>query len=258
MASLPPFFARLRVGDVGACGSCTRSPARRSRCASAPRRRRRRSCFGEHVGVARQVGATAPPPNQPPSLRTDAVRAGLPTAGGIALAEQRLHRRCGCWPRSPRAPCRSSPRRRAGSPTGRPDTRPRDRPRGRPAASRSSSAKPVGEIGHAEAGDADRLVGMVAARFHTTGLPQSWPTHTALLAAERRQQLEHVLRRSAPARSPRGACRCSSGRSRACPARRSGSRAPRTPATGGARTARARASRGRRSAAAPSSAPQAR
>ena len=106
------------------------------------------------------------------------------------------------------------------------------------------------EIGHAEARHADRLVGMM--RGHV-------PDHRAapvvadphrLVAAERGQQLEHVVRRSAPARNPRGARRCSSGRSRACRARCSGSRAPRRPAAGAATRARARASHGRRSAAA--------
>ena len=253
-----PAAVRRALG-VGAVGLVVHVPGVRPEEAVA----RQRRDVGLHVllGDARRHRAAgraqAPPPNQPPALRTAAVARRLADAVGIALAEQRLHDVADVGLEAAAAPCRSSPRRRTDSPTGPPDSVGLGIDRAVDQRQPFSSVKPARD--RARRGSRRRPSCRDDAPPCST--PPGCPSRgrsTPPCRGRARPAARACRRRSAPARSPRAACRCSSGRSRACRARCSGSRARRTPAADAATTARAPASHGRRSAAAPPSAPQAR
>ena len=177
-------------------------------------------CAGSSAGITSvSIGTSGACPRRRTSRRSGARRRArrLALPLGIALAEQRLHRvAIGLEPRARLR--RSSPRRRAGSPTAPPDTRLRVDRRST-SGTRFAGAKPSARYGTHRFATPSTRSGWWLARFQTTGLPQSWPTQTACrgraLSSSSSMSATIVLQRVVLV----AGCTCSSARSRACRAR---------------------------------------
>ena len=187
--------------------------------------------FGDHVGVHRHVGRLARSA-EPAAVACGPARCATacPCRSGSPFRNRALTMLRGVGVERRRAPCRSSPRRRAGSPTAPPGTAPPDRPRDRRAGSGCAGRSPPRDTARRGWPRRSSAPGWWLARLQTTGLPQSWPTQTAFSrpsassssSMSRDAVLERVvLVARVDARS---------GHSRACPARSRGSRGRRSTA----------------------------
>jgi len=169
-----------------------------------------------HVGIAWHIWKAAPP-NQPPFLRRLSA-AGFAHRPWIALAKPAPSRRSDAGSRSLQSLVESLLIKNWYSPLAGPRTRPRD-----DLAVDQLHHGFQGEVPprdrHAKARHAHGHVGGGTRCFHTTGLPQSWPSRRPILSLARPSDasvFQHVPRLSAPGQNPRGTHRCWSDRSRAC------------------------------------------
>ena len=199
---------------------------------------------GHHVGIHRHVGRPAG------AAEPAAVLAGLRGARRLALAaraplpEQGLDHVARIGVERRRRPSRSSPRRRACSPTAPPGTAPPDRPRDPRAGSGCAGRTPPRDTARRGWPRPSSAPGGGSPGSTPPGCPsRGRPRPPSPGRARRAARACRAPR--ARARSPRGARRRWSGRSRACPARSRGTRGRRSTGADAARRATAPASRAR-------------